>query len=201
MINENFVIIGAILNIIGSSSYAWSTLKGTTQPNRISWFLWAVIPMIAFSAQLKEGVGLPALMTFMVGFGPFLIFVASLQNRKAYWKISRLDWWCGGLSILAALLWVITGTGLVAIILSILADFLAGMPTLLKAFSHPESEQPGVFRNGALSALITMLAIQHWTFAASAFSLYIFLVCATLYMLIRFKLGLKLTRLLSPSKI
>lgn len=200
MINENFVLVGALLNIMGSSTYAWSTLKGKTKPNRVSWFLWTVIPMIVFFAQIGEGVGLPSLMTFMVGFGPFLVLMASLLNKKAYWKISKLDWWCGALSVLAVVLWLVTGTGIIAIVLSIAADLLAGVPTLIKSYKDPESEHHSVFRNGALSAAITMLAIQNRTFAAFAFPLYIFLICTVLYGLIRFKLGVRLSSWLASSK-
>ena len=200
MIDSKFVLVGALLNIIGSSTYAWNTLKGKTKPNRVSWFLWMVIPMIAFFAQINEGVGLSSLMTFMVGFGPFLVLMASLMNKKAYWRISTLDWYCGILSVLAVMLWLITGTGLVAIALSIVADLLAGVPTLIKAYREPESEHHSVFRNGALSAIITMLTIQNWAFAAYAFPLYIFLICTTLYVLIRFKFGLRISRFFATSK-
>jgi hypothetical protein len=192
MINEKFVIIGALLNIIGSSTYAWNTFKGKTKPNRVTWFLWALAPLIAFFAQINKGVGLQVLMTFMVGFGPLLVFIASLLNKKAYWKISRLDIVCGVLSVFALVLWAITGEGNVAIALSIAADLLAGVPTLIKAYKEPETEHPDVFRNGAISATITLLTIKTWTFANFGFALYILLICITLYGLIRFKLGRRL---------
>ncbi len=196
MINQNFVLLGALINLMGSSTYAYNTLKGNTKPNRVSWFLWATVPMIAFIAQIGEGVSLyTSLMTFMVGFGPILVLLASILNKKSYWKISKLDYICGGLSILAVVLWLITGEGIVAIALSIIADLLAGIPTLIKAFKDPESEHHSVFRNGALSAIITMLTIKNWTFASYAFSLYIFIICSVLYLLIRFKLGYKIQNL------
>jgi len=189
MISEKFILLGTVFNLMGSTTYAYQTLKGKTQPNRVSWFLWAVVPMIAFVAQLNEGVGLQVLMTFMVGFGPLLVFASSFVNRKAYWKISRLDIICGVLSVLAVALWWMTGKGNVAIALSIAGDFLAGVPTLIKAYKQPETEHPDVFRNGAISALITLLTIKSWTFASYGFALYIFSICVVLYALIRFKLG------------
>lgn len=195
MINDKFVLLGAALNIIGSSTYAYHTLKGKTKPNRVTWFLWALAPLIAFSAQLDKGVGLQVLMTFMVGFGPLMVFVSSLLNRKAFWKITRLDIACGVLSLVALALWAITGEGSVAIALSIASDLLAGVPTLIKAYRQPETEHPAVFRNGALSAAITLLTVRHWTFATYGFALYILLICAALYALVRFRLGARLTRL------
>lgn len=189
MIDEKFIIVGVLLNIMGSSTYAYNTFKGKTKPNRVTWFLWALAPLIAFFAQLGEGVGLQVLMTFMVGFGPLMVFIASFLNKKAYWQITRLDIACGVLSVIALILWLVTGEGTIAIALSITADFLAGIPTLIKAYKAPETEHSDVFRNGAISAGITLLTIKTWTFATFGFALYILLICLVLYALIRFKLG------------
>jgi hypothetical protein len=189
MINEKFVLLGALLNISGSATYAYNTIKGKTKPNRVTWFLWATAPLIAFSAQLGEGVIWQSIMTFMVGFGPLIIFIASFVNRKAFWKITTLDIICGVISVLALILWAITGTGLIAIVFSILADLIAGVPTLIKAYYEPETEHHSVFRNGAISAAITLLTIKNWTVANYGFALYIFIICAVLYVLIRFKAG------------
>ena len=189
MINEKFVLVGALFNLAGSGTYAYNTLKGKTKPNRITWFLWALAPLIAFSAQLNEGARWESIMTFMVGFGPLLIFLASFVNRKAFWKITRMDIVCGLVSVLALVLWLVTGTGTIAIIFSILADFIAAIPTLVKAFNDPDSEHPSVFRNGAISATITLLTIDKWEFANYAFAGYILVICLILYVLIRFRLG------------
>lgn len=128
-------------------------------------------------------------MTFMVGFGPLIIFFSSFVNRKAYRKITKLDIICGSMSVLALILWLVTGQGVVAIVFSILADLIAGVPTLVKAFNEPETEHHSVFRNGAISAAITLLTINEWTFINYGFALYILLICLTLYILIRFKVG------------
>lgn len=189
MIDEKFVFVGALLNIIGSGTYAYSTIKGKTKPNRVTWFLWALAPLIAFGAQIGEGVKLASLMTFMVGFGPLIVFIASFMNRKAFWKITKLDIFCGFISVLALLMWLVTGDGLAAIIFSILADLVAAIPTLVKAFTEPETEHSGVFRNGAISAAITLLVIDEWRAENYIFALYILMICVVLYVLIRFKIG------------
>lgn len=184
MINSNFVILAAMLNLIGSGSYVIDTLRGKTKPNRVTWSLWALAPLIAFSAELTEGVGIQSLMTFMVGFGPLMVLLASLINRKAFWKIDKFDIACGALSFFAIVLWLITKTGTIAIILSILADGMAAVPTIKKAYKEPQSESYNVFLLGSISALITLLTIKTWDFAHYAFPLYIFAVCLLLVILI-----------------
>lgn len=189
MIDERFVILGSMLAFVGSLSYLKDTIKGKTRPNRVSWFLWAAAPLIAFGAELSQGVGLPALMSFMVGFSPLLIFLGSFINRKAVWKLTRLDIICGVLSIFGIVLWYVTGSGNLAIIFAILADALAGVPTIVKAYKDPESENWHVFLGGVTSATITLLALDTWDFAHYGFPLYILLICALFVILIKFKIG------------
>ena len=191
MLNEKFVILGAILGFLGALSYLIDTLKGKTKPNRVSWFIWALAPLIAFTAEIKQGVGLQALMTFMVGFNPFLIFLASFVNKKAVSKISRLDLVCGGLSITGLIFWQMTQVGNIAIAFSIFSDALAGVPTIIKAYKFPETENYQVFLMANLNALITLLTIKVWNFEHYAFPIYIFLICFLLFVLIKFKLGKK----------
>ena len=193
MISEKFIRLGAVFNIIGSTGYVFDTLKGKTRPNRVTWFLWALAPLIAFGAELRHGVSiLQALMTFMVGFGPLMIFLSSFVNNKSVWKATRFDFICGGLSLLGLALWWLTGSGWLAILFSIAADALAAVPTLVKSYSHPETESWRVFMYGSISAAITLLAIDTWDFAHAGFPLYILTICLVFVVLIRYKIGVRL---------
>ena len=105
MIDERFIFLGVALSFVGSLVYTILTIKGQAKPNRVSWFIWSLAPLIAFFAEVKQGVGIQSLATFVVGFGPLLTFIASFVNKKAYWKISKLDMICGGLSLVGLGLW------------------------------------------------------------------------------------------------
>ncbi|MBI5357777.1 hypothetical protein HZB74_02925 [Candidatus Saccharibacteria bacterium] len=190
MISQNFIFLIPFIHIWGQVSYILTTVRGKTKPNRVSWFLWAVIAFIIFSAQIDEGVGVQVILTFLAGFGPLMVFLASFANKKAYWKISNLDIVCGVLSVLAIILWLATGSGLYAIGLCIIADLLASIPTIAKSFNFPESENFVIFRNAMIGAVITLLTINEWTFAVSAFAIYIALINLLLVLLIKFKFGL-----------
>lgn len=90
MIDEKFIFIAVAFNLAGGLSYLIATLKGEAKPNKVSWFFWGLAPMIAFAAQVKQGVGLVSLMTLAIGFSPVIIFFASFLNKKAEWKITNL---------------------------------------------------------------------------------------------------------------
>jgi hypothetical protein len=189
MIDERFVVFGALLNLAGSTSYIISTIKGKTKPNRVSWFLWAAAPLLAFSAEIQHGVGLAALMTFMAGFCPFLIFLASFVNRKSTWRLTRFDVICGLLSVAGLILWYMTGNSTLAIVFGILADGLAGIPTVVKSYKEPDSENWHAFFVGGISAAIALLTIDTWDFAHYGFPIYILSLCMLLVVLIKFRVG------------
>jgi hypothetical protein len=165
------------------------TIKGDVKPNRVSWFLWALAPMIAFAAEINQGVGMQSLLAFAVGFGPLCVFLSSFVNKNSFWKIGKLDWICAVFSILGILLWSLTRIGDVAIMFSIFADGIAAVPTIIKSWKAPETESHIVFSFALINAAITLLAIKNWNFANYGFPLYIFLICAILTILIKFKVG------------
>ena len=189
MINQNFVILGAVIASIGGLSYVIDTVRGRVKPNRVSFFMWSLAPLIAFGAEIRQGVGLQALMTFMVGFLPLTTFIASFVNKQAEWKLTRFDLLCGALSLLGLVFWYITKSGDVAIVFSILADGLAALPTIIKSFNYPETESAVPYFTGSISAAISLLTAKAWNLGTVGFPLYIFLVTLLMAVLIRFKVG------------
>lgn len=191
MLNENFVIAGVVIQFIGGLSYLIDTLKGKVQPNKVSWLLWCIAPLVAFAAEISQGVGIQSLATFITGFVPLLVFTASFFNKKAQWQLSKFDLICGSFSFLGIILWYITKVGNVAIFFSILADGLAALPTVIKSYKEPESENDLVYLLGIVNAGIALLVITTWNFESYGFPLYLVIIQVVLVLLIRFKLGKK----------
>jgi hypothetical protein len=195
MIDERFTILGSIIAMIGGLSYLIATIKGRVKPNKVSFLLWSFAPLIAFAAQIKEGVGfLLALITFVAGIEPFLIFVASFLNKKAEWKLNRFDLACGAVAVLGLILWQITKTGNIAIGFSILADGMAALPTIIKSFNYPETESGWPYFTTVISAVITLLAVKNYSFITIGFTVYLFTVCLIIFVLVQFKLGKTLSK-------
>jgi hypothetical protein len=170
------VFVGAIVQLFGLVSYIKETLKGNTKPNRVTWLMWSVAPLIATVAAISDGVGLSVLPVFMSGFGPLIIFIASFATKYAYWKLERFDYGCGLLSLLALVLWIITKEPNIAIIFAIASDLFAAFPTLTKAWHHPETESVGPYAAGLFSSLTAFAAIARWNFSDLAFPVYLVLI-------------------------
>lgn len=189
MIDERFIFLAIALDLFGGLSYLIDTIKGKTKPNKVTWFLWALAPFIAFAAQVKQGVGLLSFMTLAVGITPFFIFLASFLNKKSDWRITTFDLICGVLSLTGLLLWGITRVGNLAIFFSILADGFAALPTVVKSYQAPETENSQAYLFAMIAAVVTLLTINKWDFAHYAFTTYIFFICLLIFLLIKFKIG------------
>jgi len=192
MLHPNFVIVGTLIGAIGSIAYLRDTIRGEVKPNRVSFLLWSIVPFIAFAAQVKQGAGIEALMTFSTGFFPFVIFMTSFINKNAEWKISNFDLACGVLSMIGLIVWLVTKVGNIAIIFSIIADGLAAIPTVIKAYKYPDTELAWPWLASSFGVVLTLLTLSRLTFVNSAFIIYIFLVNTLIFSLVRFRIGEKL---------
>ena len=192
MLPNAFIIIGTLIGAAGSVVYLVNTVKGRVRPNRVSFLLWSIAPLIAFFAQIKQGVGLEALMTFSTGFLPLTVFIGSFVNKQAEWKLTRFDLACGILSLVGLALWMITRVGNVAIFFSIVADGLAAIPTIVKAYRYPDTEIAWPWISTVVGVILTLLTLSTFTFANSGFIMYILAVNTLIFVLVQFRLGEKL---------
>ncbi|NTV55279.1 MAG: hypothetical protein HGA16_02150 [Candidatus Moranbacteria bacterium] len=177
---QYLVFVGVFVNVIGASAYIRDTLRGETQPNRVTRLLWSVSTFTAAFAALQDGVGLAALPVFASGFIPLLIFLASFVNPKAYWELHVFDYACGFFSVLALVLWYVTKEPAVAIVFAIVSDGFALIPTLVKSWKFPESESVIAYVTGLFSALTSFAAMKTWSFSELAFPTYLVISCLSL---------------------
>lgn len=183
-------LLGALIYLIGTIPYIRDTLSGRTRPNRVTFALWAIVPLISVTAAYFNGVRWAVLPVFIIGLSPALILLASFYNKNAVWKTQPFDFVCGTAALLALLLWGVTHQANVAIFFSILADFLAALPTLRKAWAHPETETATTYVASLANVLTAFLATKEYSFSACAFPVYWTLLCtAILYALWRKKMA------------
>jgi hypothetical protein len=179
---QYIVFLGAAAELFGISFYVKDTIRGKIRPNRITWLLWSVIPLIAVAAALADGVRWAVLPVFMAGFGPLLVFISSFINSQSYWKLDKFDYICGAFSALAIVLWWITKEPLLAIILSIAGDGFAEAPTLIKIWKYPDTETATLYFFGVFNAFTSFFALKTFSASELAFPIYIIIADSLLIM-------------------
>lgn len=176
MLPDSFAIVGAIIGSLGGLYYLYETIVGRAQPNRVTWLLWGLFPLIIFVAQRVQGVEGQSWVSFVSGLNPLLIVAASILNKQAYWKTERRDYVLMAAAIVGIVLWALTDNPNLALLFALLADLLAAVPTLIKAYTHPSSESWLAYAISAVGFGISVLAIHSITFENTAFVVYVFLL-------------------------
>jgi hypothetical protein len=110
------------------------------------------------------------------------------------WKVRRIDYACGAVSVVGTAVWLATRNGVLAISAAIAADFLAGVPTLMKSWTHPETETVHSYVGAVLSMVILLLTIDHWTFDVAAFPIFIVIMASIEVVLVGFEPGPRVRR-------
>jgi len=174
------VILAVLVQLFGSFAYIVDTIKGKSKPNRISWAMWASAPLVATIVALYSHADIwVTSRTFMAGFVPLTILIASFINSKSYWKLTFFDFVCGACSVLALIIWLFVGSPEVAILFAVAGDAFALIPTLAKAWKYPETETGLTFVAGLAASLLILPSIPNWNIENSAFQIYL-LVANTL---------------------
>ncbi len=184
MLPEKIIYLTILFSLFGSFYYIRDILRGTTKPNLITWFFWALAPLVGTYLQIKAGAGLSILPVFLAGFFPLIIFVLAWVKKEGHFKITVFDIWCGVFSFIALLLWVTTKNAGLAILFAILSDGLAAVPTIVKSWQFPETETAVGYLPGIVNNILGLLVITQWDFAIYSFGIYFIVLNTSLVLLI-----------------
>lgn len=168
-------IFSGLLAMAAIIPYVRDILHGTTRPNVVSWSLWVLLLSIAALAQLSAGASWSLVLVVGDLIGTASVLVLCLIGY-GYGKYSWLDGICFALALVAIVLWQITNQPLLAIGLAALADFLASVPTLVKSYKDPRSEEPTQFFIIAIAALLGVLSTSIFDPANLVFPAYLFCI-------------------------
>ena len=179
------VLASAAIGLTGTFAYIRDMFRGKSKPNLITWGLWAFAPLIATGAALSAHAdGWSTVRIFMSGFGPLLVFLFAFIVRQGYWKLSKIDYVCGLLSLVALGTWLLADSPVLAILFAAIADLFASLPTILKAWKHPETETVYTYFVGLFTASIVLPAIPVWNIENAAFQMYLLTVNTTLFIVV-----------------
>lgn len=194
------VVISLLISTAGMYAYIRDTLSGRTKPNRISWSMWALAPLISTAAALAAGANIwVTIRVFWAGLLPLLIFLASYVNKQSYWKISAFDFTCGFFSLFGLILWVAINSPQLAILCAVVGDGCASFPTIIKAWKYPETETGSTYIASFLSLVLVLPSIPAWNIENAAFQIYLLITSALLLIAVyRRRLCFGINNLLFP---
>lgn len=157
-------IASGIIQIFSVIPYVKDMLYGNTRPNAVSYVLWAITGIIAVLAQVSAGASWSLAFLIALTFNACLIAFLSLRGY-GYKKYTALDWSCLLLAIASLVLWKITENPVVALVLSVVGDFFAALPTIAKAYKDPNSELAFGWFLVVIASSLSILSSTKWNTA------------------------------------
>ena len=154
----NIWILGTlILSLISPILYTKSMLQRKAKPHRVT-------RLIVWLASLAGILGVLHNSNIAGQIFAFIFFA-----RATYLLImsfvygvggtTKLDISCLIIGILALVLYLVTGSGLLAVVLGILADLIGYIPTFMKTYRMSSSEDPTFFAIEGLGAFFGIIAV------------------------------------------
>lgn len=171
----NYWIIGTlVLSLISPISYTKSMFAGKAKPHRVT-------RLIVWLASFAGILGVlhstnRAGQIFALIFLARATYLLGMSFKYGVGGTSKLDKYCLGLGILALVAYATTHNGLLTISLGILADVIGYIPTFVKTYHKPDSEDPLFFTIEGVASLLGVFAV--WELRADILFPIYFTVCS-----------------------
>lgn len=166
-----FASISAILATMAGPSYVIGIIRGSVRPQRMTWFIFSVLGVIAFAAQVSAGASWSLVFSGFDLVGNLLTFGLSLWRGTG--GTTRLDWAALAIAVVGMGVAVVTRQPVAAILGVILADLCGMWLTVVKTWRRPNSEQAMAWVLFATAGVFGVLTIRHWTWGIVLYPMYI----------------------------
>jgi hypothetical protein len=155
----NYWILGTlILSLISPIFYSKSIFAGKSKPHKTTRFIvWLASIAGVLAVVHSDNLAGKIFAAIFLARATYLLVLAGIYGVGG---TSRLDYVCLATGILALILYVVTGSGLLAISFGVLSDLIGYVPTFVKTWHHPSSESPAFFAIEGLASLLGVLAIR-----------------------------------------
>lgn len=165
--------IAAALPLLSGAAYIRSILKGKTQPERMTRLLLLVITALSTGALLAAG-DTSGIWLAGASFVQALI-VWLLALKRGIGGANTTDIICLALCFAGIGWWLVSGQSYIGLLASIVADFVAVVPALLKTIRLPHTELMLFYVLDAVAALM-VLTVGPYSWRAALFPLYILVI-------------------------
>lgn len=149
---------GVLISLIAYAIYFRDIFWRGTKPHAFSWLVWAILGGIAFAAQTLGGAGAGSWVIFVDTIACSCFFILALfKGEKSY---TTLDWASLVLAFFSLLLWWITKSPTLSVLLITLVEVFAFVPTYRKSFHKPFEESASLFIVGTVKYTASFFALS-----------------------------------------
>lgn len=157
MIRHQLALASGVLTAASVIPYLVSVARGHTRPQRMTWFVFALLETIAALSQISEGNELGAFLAIGLATGSIVIFVVSLWTGVG--GSFRSDRAALAIALAGVAVSVRVGDPTVALAAAIVADLVAIGLTVHKVRIDPSSEAGALWAIDTVAGVLAIVAV------------------------------------------
>ncbi|HPR09938.1 MAG TPA: hypothetical protein PLT04_05235 [Candidatus Saccharibacteria bacterium] len=158
------------LNFAGMVPYVRDMFRGTTKPNRATWWLWLLINSISLASQWALGAtwSLGIIIAKVIG----VAITAVLSVYFGYGFFTKRDVTRIVIALIGAAIWSITGYPLFALLIVIGVDALGMGLTITKTWRAPFTETKSTWVLATIAAMLAVASVGSFDIAKLSWPVY-----------------------------
>ena len=167
-------VLGVLVATFSAVLYIRTILSGESKPHRVTWGGWTLVGVLGLISSAKGGAGIGLIVALSFVFGVAIIFCLSLIPKYGKPGGNRLEYLAAAIAAVTLLTQLFVGySPAVGATVAIAADLVFLWPTLKAAWVQPDTEAMHPWVIGAIAEFLGVLALGNYSYAASAYSIYI----------------------------
>ena len=169
-----FIILSSVLTFIAVIPYLVDIVRKKTKPRIVTWIIWSLITIISAVASLVDGQYATSILLFSLSIETFSVVLLGWKHSDK--KIERLDVFCFAGAMIGLILWLIFNSPALAVIATVMVDFIGGLPTLVHCWKKPDEETAVTYFIASIGALCTLIIVIDWQITSVAYPMFIFMI-------------------------
>ncbi len=176
-IQQLFLIISIVFGFVSPIIGITSVIKGDFKPQRMTRFLIMLVSFLFVGTLFANGDTNGIYLASAQLLGSIAMFYLSLKRGMG--GNTRLDWVVFAMAIGSLIIWQTTNIAFLGLAMSIVTDFIGFVPTLVKTWKYPETEEWKFYMSDVVASFFSILSILAFSLENLAFPVYIFLINTT----------------------
>ncbi len=163
-----------VICFFGYVPYLRDIFRGTTKPERASWFIWLVLGIIGFFSQRAEGATWSLWLSGVNNIGILVIVILSIKYGVG--GMRKRDVLALAAAAVGLYLWYLTRHAYIALYITLFIDALGYILIYMKSYSDPGSETLIAWVIYSLAGLAAALSIGTFNPVLLSYPVYVFVV-------------------------
>ncbi len=175
-------IFGGLVLMLSSLPYIRAVIRGETKPRIVSWFTWTLLLLVSIAATAADHDWVTVLLLGgdAVGTSAIVVFGWKYGDRR----FERFDVVCQVAAIVGLLLWFVFDSPLVAVVASVVIDFIGAVPSIKHSWQEPYEETASTFVMDTFGALASLAALTSFRATAVVYPIYLVVINATFALIV-----------------